>query len=265
MSSGVKTKILWGLFIYTILVVVLDVYLNLSGYQNLELINILTLTAPVILFLFHAVWSLGIQKSFALITIAASLGWVGEVVGIKFEFLFGGAYLYTENKLGPEALGVPLLIPAFWAVFYYTCYWLTNALLKASPRKEIALWKLIMLDIALIVSIDLFMDPIFVHEGFWRWMVPGAYFDVPYGNFIGWGIVSGVISFVVRKWVLPIAENNNRMGEKIGLIPVIGYVSLGLTFTLCALVLSLNTVAVIGFLLMIPVSIYGLMKLVRSN
>ena len=52
---------------------------------------------------------------------------------------------------------------------------------------------------------DLLMDPMMVAWGMWVWDHPGAYFGIPWGNFLGWLLVAGLITVVIRPRDLPIA------------------------------------------------------------
>ena len=51
---------------------------------------------------------------------------------------------------------------------------------------------------------DLFLDPQMVGWGFWAWDKPGLYFGIPLGNYLGWIVVSAVITLVANPKDLPI-------------------------------------------------------------
>ena len=43
-----------------------------------------------------------------------------------------------------------------------------------------------------------------VHWGFWVWAAPGGYFGIPWSNFLGWLLVSAVITLLVRAPPVPV-------------------------------------------------------------
>jgi lycopene beta-cyclase len=50
---------------------------------------------------------------------------------------------------------------------------------------------------------DLFLDPQMVGWGFWVWEGTGAYFGIPLVNFLGWFLVSGLITWIANPRELP--------------------------------------------------------------
>ena len=51
---------------------------------------------------------------------------------------------------------------------------------------------------------DLFLDPQMVGWGFWAWETPGLYFGIPLSNYLGWIIVSAMITLVANPKDLPV-------------------------------------------------------------
>lgn len=45
---------------------------------------------------------------------------------------------------------------------------------------------------------DLFLDPMMVTWGIWDWQYHGSYFGIPLTNFLGWFIVSALITVIIR-------------------------------------------------------------------
>lgn len=254
-----KDKIIWWLFFATLALVMLDAYVNLVDPKNLELVNILTLIAPVLLFAFHAIGYLGWKQTVVFVIGAGVFGWGYEVAGIETGVLFGGAYHYNSEKLGPLVAGVPVLIPVFWIVFSYTAYCVTNALwlwkgqvLPNYKNDELkTVMKLMFQDCLIVISIDLLMDPLFVHEGFWTWEVPGAYYGIPIGNFIGWGVVALIISMGLRTYQYYHPQSVSTAMNKTFLIPVLGYGALGLVLIFGCVHAGLIEEVKIGSLLLI--------------
>lgn len=258
MKEAQKYKIIWVLFIATISLVCLDAYVNLVDQTYLEIVNILTLASPLVLTVVHAAWYLGTKEAivFALFTSAFSLGY--EFLGLESGFLFGGDYAYAEGRLGNLIFGVPVLVPAFWCIFSYTAYCVTNALhlwkgkdLPSIEKDELkSVVKLIFQDSIVIVSIDVLLDPLFVHEGFWTWSVEGAYYGIPIGNFLGWAVMGIIISTVLRTYQFYNPMFVSKEFSSTLLIPVIGYGSLGLVLAGACWSVGLLEEAVVGSVLL---------------
>ena len=52
---------------------------------------------------------------------------------------------------------------------------------------------------------DLFLDPMMVTWGMWYWDKPGGYYGIPWTNYLGWLLVSALITFLIRPGKLPVA------------------------------------------------------------
>ena len=158
-------------------------------------------------------------------------------------------------------LGVPLIVPLYWAVFIYLGYSITTSFLvwtgrqKPSRRgKDLAvLLLLILLDGLAVVAIDLLMDPLMVFYGKWFWSQGGPYFGVPVGNFVAWFSVTVVATglFRVFEWRFPgqakWVDNSLHIG------PVVAYAVLGGSLAVLALHADLVNVAIIGVCAMMPI------------
>ena len=58
--------------------------------------------------------------------------------------------------------------------------------------------------VALLVALDLVLDPAAVHLGFWRWETPGRYYGVPVVNFLGWVLSGGIAVLALRRLPRPV-------------------------------------------------------------
>ena len=63
--------------------------------------------------------------------------------------------------------------------------------------------------VAVLVVVDLVLDPAAVGLGFWAWDEPGIYYGVPVVNYLGW-VASGTVGFALFQAL-------NRSGERIPL------------------------------------------------
>jgi len=166
----------WASYIYV-------VYLFLATLPQLTNVPPFSLGIPILvligLYLYHSSLSLG-KGALRFFVVAAGLGFLFEFVGVHTGFPFG-RYYYTQG-LGPQVLGVPLIIPLLWATLGYFCY-------TAVESPPLAAW--------LMVVLDLTVDPLFSRFD-WHWLTSGQYFGVPVSNFVSWFLVSLIIFMIFR-------------------------------------------------------------------
>jgi len=111
-----------------------------------------------------------------------------EAVGVATGLPFG-KYSYTAS-LGPDALGVPLIIPLAWVMATYPALLVARRL--GSNRLTVVL-----IGAFALTSWDLFLDPQMVSADYWTWAnsdvvllgVPG----IPVTNYLGWFAASLVL------------------------------------------------------------------------
>lgn len=146
-----------------------------------------TVVAFFLASLTHALVHRGGRWALRYAALALGVGFAAEAVGVATGWPFGG-YDY-RNTLGPQLLGVPLVIPLAWAMFAYPALLVGRRLggrRWAAPVGALAL-----------ASWDLFLDPQMVAEGHWRWRDPSPALPgvpgVPLTNFAGWLLVALVL------------------------------------------------------------------------
>jgi putative membrane protein len=140
------------------------------------------------------------------------LAWSAEWLGSSTGFPFGG-YDYTP-VLQPQVLGVPLLIPLAWLMMLPPGWALGWLLARHTAHSHYLSeggglgWRVRFAwagASALAFSAwDLFLDPQMVAWGFWVWDAPGGYFGIPWVNYAGWLLVSGLVTLAVSAWVNPL-------------------------------------------------------------
>ena len=129
---------------------------------------------------------LGCALAFALPSIFISLG--AELLGTSTGFPFGN-YSYLSG-LGYKISGlVPFTIPLSW--FYVGCvsYLLARVGLKVDQKPSFLRHAgAVILGALLLTSWDFVLDPAMSQTSlpFWYWERPGAFFGMPYQNFVGW-------------------------------------------------------------------------------
>jgi uncharacterized membrane protein len=116
-----------------------------------------------------------------LLLVAGGGGLLAEAVGVHTGFPFG-SYAYT-GTLGPQLLGVPVVVPFAWVMMAWPALVVGRTLgrhgaaVAALGGGALAGW-------------DVFLDPQMVAAGHWRWAdptpaLPGAA-GIPLTNYAGW-------------------------------------------------------------------------------
>ncbi len=260
-----RVRALWALFLLAS-AVALGYLINMAAAHRaaitLELFQLsplfgLALLPSVALLACHAWWTLGYRRGSLLLGLAAAVGMAFELGGMNWGWLFGGAYAYRESA--PSLLGVPLLVPLFWAAFIYAGYSVVSYFTAryAGGRSVPRLLLAVLLDGVAVVAIDLVMDPLQVSSGHWAWAEPGAYFGVPPANFLGWFAVTVLVTGACR--ALEYLRPRQRLAcGSAGLIPVVGYCLLGGGLTLLAWRSGLAALALIGLVAMLIPALFWL-------
>ena len=250
---------LWALFYLIIFLVLLKVVGGIFGIQfeqRYTWFNIVFLGIPVVSLILHSFITLSISRSLLFMALAASIGTIMENIGLRDGVFFGGHYVY-----GPQLtlFTVPFSVILYWIVFIYTGYCVTNAFLywlkKSKPTvKNKGIFLLIVtiiLDSYFVTAIDLFMDPVAVQFGHWRWIEGGPYFGVPIGNFIGWFVVVIMVVGIFRTFEYVSPKKEGPFDKSIFVIPVLGYGVMSILFLIMSLSFN-TTLAIIGSLFMMP-------------
>ncbi|HEY2003738.1 MAG TPA: carotenoid biosynthesis protein [Candidatus Saccharimonadia bacterium] len=249
MKLGQNAKWMYVLLIIAAVSGVLDVILRAAGlHSNKDYAASIVLVALACLLALHSKWQLGSRRAVSFFMLAALTGLFFEIWGLKSGTFFGGHYTYNGGQ--PKLWGVPYIIPIYWAIFIYTAYSITNGFRRwldpQGPSEKSSSWTallaLIALDGVLTVAIDLIMDPVKIREGSWTWLDHGAYFGVPLGNFMGWFIVTVVVTGIFRLYEY--CRPGKYYAEAyLLLIPAIGYGLIGLGFGVSAALYGMEVVA----------------------
>lgn len=259
-------KTLWQVFYFLIIVIVIKVIGNYFGIEfenQSKLFNYVFLGLPIVLLILHSILTLGFIRGIFFILLASTTGTFFEHIGLKYGTFFGGNYIY-KNQL--TLFSVPVSVIFFWAVFIYTGYCLTNSFLYWLKKKKpnikqkniILLIIIILLDAYFITAIDLFMDPIAVYSGSWKWLEGGPYFGVPIGNFIGWFVVTAIVVSIFRIFEYYFPQKEKKFNKSIFIIPVLGYGAMAISYFLTAIKFNLS-LAVVGVVFMLPQIIINLL------
>jgi lycopene beta-cyclase len=152
------------------------------------------LQVGVVLAVLYAAW--GFRRTLLTSLGVIGLAWFAEAVGSATGFPFG-AYAYTA-RLQPQLAHVPLLIPLAWLMMLPPA-WAIAARVVGQSRGV----RFVLASALAFTAWDLFLDPQMVAWDLWVWAEPGGYFGIPWLNFLGWLLVSGLITALVRPANLP--------------------------------------------------------------
>ena len=125
----------------------------------------------------------------------ASMGWAVEFVGSRTGLPFG-RYRYTD-RLQPQLGHVPLVIPVAWLMMLPPA-WGVASLITGGYGLPFVL-----VSALAFTAWDLFLDPQMVGWHLWVWEKPGGYFGIPWSNYLGWFLVSAVMTAVLQPGDLP--------------------------------------------------------------
>lgn len=258
-NKFLNEKLIWGLFFISALFAVVS---NLSGAglgstEN-GLILLFAFVLPFLAVYAHAFYALGGGRSLFFLILSASIGLIFEIVGVNFGTAFGNSYSYAMS--GPDIAGVPLIIPLFWFVFIYTAYGSVNALIKikgggipAAPMDKIkSLVFLVLSEAALVTIIDLIMDPVMVSRGEWTWGGGGPYFNIPTENFLGWFLISLLVTGIYRTFEYYYPGGGRKNEGSVIYIPLFGLTTIYISFILYAFMIPLWSLGLLSVFLYLP-------------
>jgi len=140
----------------------------------------------------------GGRRSASLLVLVMLVSYLAELLGSKTGFPFG-KYTYTE-ALQPQLAGVPLLIPLAWLMMLPPS-WAVAHRITGRQNRDLTF---IFLSALAFTAWDLFLDPQMTAWEFWIWEMPGQYFGIPLVNYLGWLLVSGLITWLARPSDLPL-------------------------------------------------------------
>jgi len=146
---------------------------------------ILLFSTPV---LFGAVTWLGARRGGALLVGLGLYALGFESIAVATGLPYGR--FSHSGVLGPPLLGLaPPTVLLAWTPL------ILGAL--AVTRRS---WQAV----ALLVVVDLVLDPAAVRLGFWSWEQPGVYHGVPLVNFLGWVVSGGIAVLALRRLPRPL-------------------------------------------------------------
>lgn len=184
----------WGLFAATVIVQTCFPFTD-GGTLPLTAASVLLLATTACV---HVASSVGVRAALVLVAVAAGGGLVAESVGVHTGFPFGH-YAYS-GTLGPEVLGVPVLVPLAWIMMAWPA--LVVARRFVGPRRR---WAVAVVGACALTAWDVFLDPQMVDQGHWVWARPEPALPgvdgIPLTNFAGWFVVSLTMMIILDRLI----------------------------------------------------------------
>ncbi|MFH1560973.1 MAG: carotenoid biosynthesis protein [Patescibacteria group bacterium] len=273
MNEKKKTKLVQLFLFLTVLFFFGEFFLGTLGFRIPLKIEFLIFLLPLVTLLFHSSIVFTFKKTLLLFLLSSLLGLLFEIVGVRSGVVFGGHYAYQREQFDFFFFGVPLLVPVFWSVFIYIGYSLTTSFLtylgKDKPSLRggnlLLLPLLVILDGLVVVTIDLFMDPVMVYQKKWLWEEGGLYFGIPMGNFIGWFMVTVLVTGIFRTVEYFRPREDRRCKGIIRFVPGFAYFLIWFFLLTCCWQAQLFQLALVGTLVMLPVVFVNLFCLAREK
>jgi putative membrane protein len=158
-----------------------------------------SLTAALVCVLLWEAW--GVVRALRVTVTILTVSWAAEVIGSRTGFPFG-AYSYMD-MLEPQILDIPLQVPLGWLMMLPPA-WAAAAVLTQHVKPDWKFPTFVGLSALAMTAWDLFLDPMMVAWGVWAWEHPGIYFGIPGTNYLGWALISALITILVRPDELPL-------------------------------------------------------------
>lgn len=131
-----------------------------------------------------------------------------EIVGVATGWPYGHFEYLVD--LGPMLAGsVPLGLPVFFLPLVVNSYLLVLLLFGRHTRRAVVRLPLVA---AVVVWMDVVLDPGAVALGFWGYEAAGAYYGVPVSNYLGW-VLSASVSVAVLDWGFDRAALHDRLTQ----------------------------------------------------
>ncbi len=116
------------------------------------------------------------------------VGFLVEMAGVQTGVIFG-QYQYG-TVLGPKILGTPLIIGINWVILVYASGVTVNRAMGKAP-----FWIRVALAAAVMVVLDVLIEPVAVAFGFWNW----AGGVIPLQNYLAWYALAFVLIALFNK------------------------------------------------------------------
>lgn len=118
-----------------------------------------------------------------------------EMIGVATGDIFG-EYSYGD-VLGPKIEGTPWIIGLNWMMLVYCVGCTVNRITWNGKAQVGSIWIKSFLGALILVSLDVLMEPVAIHLGFWSW--GGG--DIPLQNYGAWFIISFLLLLLFNSFL----------------------------------------------------------------
>lgn len=120
-----------------------------------------------------------------------AVGLTVEIMGVATGDIFG-AYSYGD-VLGPKLLHTPYIIGLNWMLLIYSTGVVVNMISQFNYHWLLNIFLKSFLGASILVSLDILIEPVAIHYGFWSWGGDGS---IPFQNYAAWFVISFILLFV---------------------------------------------------------------------
>jgi len=184
--------------------------LNLDWSRDIfvQLVPLNLILSAAALAYFHRQWTM----NFGIFCFAVFwAGYLVEIVGVQTGLIFG-PYHY-DIALGPKIGGAPPLIGLNWLILVY----ISNII---SQRLIPNIWLQATIGAALLVMMDVFIEPMAIRFDFWTWDTETM--RIPIRNYLAWYVIGWVMSFGFHSLQ---QEKTNELAGPLYVIQLLFFVS----------------------------------------
>lgn len=237
-------------------VVLVQIPYPLLDGEPLRLLTVASVLVTTAASLAHAAVVHGVRTAALVLLSVGGTTLALEAVGVRTGYPFG-EYAYA-GTLGPELLGVPLIVPLAWTMLAYPLLLAARITCAHRPRLVVPATA------GALAAWDLYLDPQMVDAGHWAWTFPDPHLPgmegIPLTNLAGW-LLGGLLVAAVLDRVVPRASGT-RLDPGPALL--LGWTWLGSALAL-AVWLGRPGAAAWGLVAMAPVVAPALLRTLRRG
>jgi len=203
---------------YTVVVVMLFSVIASFFVSGIGIDSELWVVSLIFMFIFalpsfFSIVKLDRIKAVLMLAVLSIVSLAIESFAIKTGFPYG--LFYYQDSLGPKILGLaPLAVPLGWIPLVLGSYVVVRRLRIRFTYLGTA---------ALLVLLDMVIDPGSFALGIWIWRNPGAFYGVPLQNFVGWFFSGMIGAWIVHLFVGEIIEKANYSMIILSLIGIVSF------------------------------------------
>lgn len=134
----------------------------------------------------------GSKKGLAILMCLCLYALVIEMIGVQTGFPYG---LFRYQSIPSfQIAGVPWTTPFAWAPLVLAAFFISRSWI--TPSSQV---KRLVLAVALLVGLDLVLDPGAVVLGLWSYTNVGLYYGIPWTNILGWILTGGIALIALER------------------------------------------------------------------